>query len=91
MNFYKDADEKKICEDAIAVQDACNISGVLNSYWGIVCRLRELKGYDYPLYSHPAVILFHDKLEDMMRVPFDERTKDYSAAYTACKEMIKNE
>ena len=91
MNFYKDADEKKICEDALLVQDACNIGGVLNAYHGIVCRLRELKGWDYPLYSHPAVVLFHDKLEDMLRVPLDERTKDYSKAYSGCKEVIGNE
>jgi len=85
--MYETADEKRICEIAVQVQDACNIAGVLHSYWDIVCRIRELHGWEYQLYSHPAVILFHDKLEDMLGVPVAERTHDYYSAYSRCKDI----
>jgi hypothetical protein len=81
--------EKEICNQAIMVQDACNISGVLNSYYEIVCNLRKIKGYEPINWNrHPAVLLFQDKVDDMLYRPMEERKymfDHYTDVLNACK------
>lgn len=78
--------EKDICKDALQVQDASNIHGVLHSMWEISIELRDL-GEDPR--AHPAMLLFLDKLDDMLYRPFGFpkcQGELYSNAYQYCKQ-----
>ena len=80
---------ERAAEDAIQVQDACNLSGVVQSFAKIVSEVlwpmaREQKqGTDW-VNQHPISKLFADKIVDLARVrEFDE----YSKAYEECKKI----
>ncbi len=81
---------KECCEIALAIQDASNISGVMLAYRNVIMSLRNIYGYDYKYADNPAIILIHDKLEDMLRIPYEKRTDKYFEAYEKCNEIIKN-
>jgi len=62
---------KRDYEDAIAVQNACNLSGVLHSFDKVIDRVWEDarangQGTDW-VNTHPLVRLFCDKLYDLSR------------------------
>ena len=63
---YKDA-----ARNALAVQDACNLSGVLYTFVDAVSAIRDHgtalgEGTEY-INAHPIVTLFLDKLADLNR------------------------
>ena len=91
MEFKSESD---CCKAALAVQDACNVMGVMYDYREMVIYLCH-QGYGFSgksLRDHPAVILFHDKMEDLMRVPLSERNfEKYSDAYEKCKRIVESE
>ena len=70
-------------KDAIEVQDASNLVGVVNSF---IEMLRVMRiGFmmdEKEVRNHPAVILFSDKIADMTNRPGPD---DYHKAYHACK------
>lgn len=71
------------------VQDACNIVAVMHTYMNAIRYLREKNGYEYKYADHPAIVMFHDKFEDMLRVPFSERTDRLSWAMDECKKIAE--
>lgn len=88
MNTYYT--EYGCCQSALDVQDACNIGGVSNSFHIVLISLREKYGWEYPLGQHPAVVLFHDKLEDMLRLDYEQRAsfESFSKAYDECERIV---
>jgi hypothetical protein len=69
---YGDVSEgvKEFCNDALTVQDACNLSGVVQAFatamrcvWDDARRLG--KGTEW-VNCHPIAVLFVDKLQDMV-------------------------
>ena len=71
-------------KDAIQVQDACNLCGVAQAF-ARICKevLHEKVGTD-AVRRDPAVILFMDKMWDMVGRPeFD----DYHKAHNKCEEL----
>jgi hypothetical protein len=77
-----------MAEEAIAVQDACNMSGVVHSFDRIVSDLADLArerglGGDF-VRSHPVVKMFADKIADLARV---RTMEEFGEAYDACKEL----
>lgn len=59
-------DVKKLAGDAIAVQDACNSSGVVYALGRVVSDL--MTGNDVEkLKDHPVIIMWADKLDDLCR------------------------
>jgi hypothetical protein len=89
MEFKSELD---CCKAALAVQDACNPMGVMCKYREIVIYLCH-HGYGFSgknLGDHPAIILFQDKVNDLMHVRLSERTQRYPEAYEACKRIIAN-
>lgn len=82
--------EADCCRDALQVQDACNIGGVSHSYHEVLVSLRNAKGWDVKLGSHPAVVLFQDKLDDMLGRDASLRagTDAYTKAFVECTKIV---
>lgn len=58
---------KELAKEALDVQTACNLSGVVHSFSRIISELREAepnKGTDY-YNTHPIVIVYLDKLNSL--------------------------
>jgi len=88
-NYYVGASDKKLCQDAISIQDASNLVGVVNTLKDMIIAVRE-RDEDWKASStHPAVRMVILKIQDMarMRTDYDE----YSFYYNECKEVIKND
>ena len=83
MNIYK---------AALDVQDACNLSGVVNSFSAALKEIWEEarakgEGTDY-VNTHPVSKLFADKIVDLARVRDFEA---YSDAYGACTKKVEED
>ena len=78
----------KACKDAMTVQDACNLSGVVKSFFDVICTVKrwlEFEGDGTHSYrNHAAVVLFLDKIDDLCGRP-SMREGYYHAAYNFCK------
>ena len=81
---------RNIYEDAILVQDACNLSGVVHSLAKAMDVIRkeadELgEGTQY-MNTHPVVILFVDKLQSLSG---SNDPSAFSRAYDKCQKMAE--
>ena len=85
--------EKKCCQMALDVQNACNIGGVSHDFHILLLNIRLLYGWEYNYYEHPAVMLWHDKLADMLRMPLEMRIgiDEYAAAEAKCKKWANGD
>jgi hypothetical protein len=75
---------KQLYKNAILVQDACNLSGVVHSFSRDIARLRELNpgmGTD-EINQHAICVLYSNKIESLVGGSF-------SKAYWAVKEAIR--
>lgn len=78
---------KKLAEKAMAVQNACNLSGVVSAFAGIMSTLNDIayrlgEGTDWKNH-HPVCVLFTNKMSDLSGSAFEE----YSRAYRWAQEM----
>jgi hypothetical protein len=80
---------KQLANDAIEVQDACNINAVARGMIRAMDDLRELhKGQmfgSYELNAHPVTRLWAHKLADLSNMA-DTGSELYGHAYMACLE-----
>lgn len=72
--------------DALEVQNACNLSGILHSWAAIMTKIREEasalgKGSDY-INTHPVNVLFADKVRSLTG-------DDFSTAYRIATEKAQ--
>jgi uncharacterized protein YqkB len=75
---------KQLYKNAIDVQDACNLSGIVHSFSRDISRLRELNpgmGTD-EINSHAICVLYSDKIRSLVG-------DDFSKAYNEAMEAIK--
>ena len=71
-------------KDAIQVQDACNLCGVAQAFVKICKEVLHETSQTDAVRRDPAVILFMDKMWDMVHRPdFD----DFHVAYNKCEEL----
>lgn len=75
---------KKDYQDALTVQDACNLSGVVHAFAEILTRM---EGDTRTRNTHPISKLFADKIADLAQV---RSTSDYSKAYAQCVNGAKD-
>jgi hypothetical protein len=73
--------------NAITVQDACNISGVIKSMASVLDRINDTAhtkglGTDW-INRHPILILYASKLASLTHSEFQN---EFSTAYRVCKE-----
>ena len=77
---------RELYRDAILVQDACNLSGVVHAFSRAMTKLREL----YPAKStewyntHPIAVMYSSKIASLTGSE-DEPT--LTRAYAECKEQ----
>jgi hypothetical protein len=67
MSRYDNATWADLARDAYAVQDACNLSGVVHSFSQAITRVRALleqdgKGGTDNVNQHPVCVLWADKI-----------------------------
>jgi hypothetical protein len=81
---------KDLAKDAIAVQDACNLSGVVHSFSKIMTELRVLaqeQGWSCTdkINRHPVCILFADKIASLTSPGSSINPSEFTQAYNwAC-------
>ena len=75
---------KQLYKNAIEVQNACNLSGVVHSFSRDIARLRELNPGmgTAEINSHAICVLYSNKIESLVGGSF-------SKAYWAAKEAIR--
>lgn len=77
---------KELAKEAIAVQDACNLSGVVHSFSRTMTDLREIaraEGWESTdkLNQHPISVLYADKIASLTI-----HMSGFSQAYAWCKD-----
>jgi hypothetical protein len=73
---------KQLCDEAIAVQDACNLSGVVHSFSQAMTALAELGVKDTEGRNrHPVAILYASKIASLTGC---EGALAFSKAYDYC-------
>ena len=77
---------KKAAQDALAVQDACNLSGVVHAFSRAMTVIRENTNGTDEANRHPIAVLFADKIADLTGRP---GVDGYGQAYSACSDLAK--
>jgi len=75
---------KRAAQDALTVQDACNLSGVVHAFSRAMSVVKENTNGTDEANRHPIAVLFADKIMDMVGRP---DFKGYGDAYDACKKI----
>jgi len=77
---------KKLATDAISVQDACNLSGVVHSLSRVMTELREISGSQGTEYfnTHPIIVLYASKISSLTGY---DSAQGFSRAYEKCQEI----
>ncbi len=75
-----------LAQDALDVQDACNLTGVVHGFSRAMTRLRELEpGKDTEFYNRHAVsVLWAGKIAQLTAC---EDEMNFSIAYSACSKL----
>ncbi len=73
---------KEMAEEGLAVQDACNLSGVVHSFSRIITEVRnrleaEGKGGTHNVNTHPVCVIFANKIASLT----GQNGSDFSEAY----------
>jgi hypothetical protein len=63
MNNEQAKQLQELAKQAIAIQDACNLSGVVHSFSAALTKLREVTGSG--INEHPITIVWLDKLNSL--------------------------
>ena len=79
---------QQLCQDAINVQDASNLSGVINSFSRTMTDLREILSQDSDfstdkLNRHSIAIMYSSKIASLT---YSELGEEFSNAYLFCKD-----
>lgn len=75
---------KRAAKDALTVQDACNLSGVVHAFSRAMSVVRESTNGTDEANTHPIAVLFADKIMDLVGRPGMD---NYGKAYDACEEL----
>ena len=79
---------KELCQEAVAVQDACNLSGVVHSFSRVMTDLRAAlpSAGTADINRHPVSVMFASKIASLT---YCESSSEFSNAYDFCKETAK--
>ncbi len=76
----------QLAQEALAVQDASNLSGVARSFVKVIDAVRKISPTNNDWKRHPIIKLWVDKLASLTDVQGDW---DSSTAYQAVEEMSR--
>ena len=79
---------KELAREAIDIQDACNLFGIVSGMLDAMRSLREQfpKASNEELYKHPITRLWASKIHDLARMGLSNIER-YAEAYQSCKEL----
>ena len=77
---------KIAAQDAIAVQNACNLSGVVHAFARAMSAIRESTNGTEEANRHPVAVLFADKIMDLVGRP---DFQEFGNAYSECEALSK--
>ncbi len=93
---------KELAQEALNVQDACNLSGVVHSFSRTITELRALLETDgklstHEVNTHPVCVLFADKIASLTGMQYLGDAHDayrgpemtFATAYNWAKEITK--
>ena len=85
---------KQLCDEALAVQSASNLSGIVHSFSRAMTDLRALMEADSKagkpfstddLNRHPVAVLYSDKI-----VSLTYSQSNFSSAYNFCADQVES-
>lgn len=88
MNLTEIEQLKHAYQNAVKVQDACNLSGVLNAWSRHQYILRKECPSDEDLRKHPVNVLFYSKVGSLLGITHDD-VAAYGSAYDRIQERLK--
>lgn len=79
----------ELCQKALTVQDACNLSGVVHEFSLVMSQLSILAdaqgfGTDWKN-THPVAVLYSSKIASLTH---SEHPLEFSRAYDFCKQQV---
>jgi hypothetical protein len=79
---------KELCQDALNVQNACNLSGVAISFGQAMRDLRAIEPNlsTDQLNTHPIAVLWSSKIASLTG---SEGASEFSKAYNACCDYVE--
>ena len=75
-------------QNALAVQDACNLSGVVLAFMGALDKIREEVKDTDKINKHPISVMYADKIAHLTGTQFNSFV--ISEAYEVCNEKAKS-
>ena len=81
---------KELAKEAIEVQDACNLSGVIHAWDRAVVELRQLiPNQDTDFYNtHPINQMYASKVHDLTQMGLSDYDS-FAGAYHDCKNLAE--
>ena len=76
-------------QDALEVQDACNLSGVVHSFSKVMSSIMGDASNTHDVNRHPIAVLYADKIASLAGVQSLSYDSGFSAAYDICCERAK--
>ena len=80
-----------VAKDALAVQDARNLSGVAHAFSEAMSFMCKAGLNIDQRNRHPIAILFVDKMASLARIQGQQTFDIYNQAYSECKRLAGNE
>lgn len=78
---------KRAAQDALDVQNACNLSGVVHAFSRAMAVIRENTNGTAEANHHPIAVLFADKIASLTG---SQMGNEYGKAYAACVKIVKD-
>lgn len=78
--------EQSWCMDAQLVQSACNLTAITRSFAEILIEMRGLGMDEKATRQHPAVVLFINKMADMIDCPM-QSSEFLWDCFTKCRQI----
>lgn len=84
--------QRELAQEAIDIQNACNLSGLVHSWAKVVMELRRMfPDMSTTFYNtHPVNQLWASKVHDLTRMGLSD-TDAFIKAYEACQKLAKTE
>ena len=82
-----------LAREALQVQDACNLSGVVHAFSRAITELREILRNDgivdtNTINQNPICCLWASKIHDLARMGLSDHER-FRVAYDACRELAE--
>jgi hypothetical protein len=85
MSDHRFTNRQQTAKQAMDVQDACNVRGVLKTFWDVSC---SIEGGNPAINAAPEMVLFASKIASLIGCAGPDM-EEFSKAWAACEELAK--